>query len=118
MQVRFDGYGGSSVLTNFPALLRLGDAIDGFSYADLSEAVGVRKASIHYHFPTKAALSAALMDRYHETIAAHCQDIARSNETAASRLLGLIDLYRAALSDGKTLCLLAMARSELWFMVM
>jgi TetR/AcrR family transcriptional regulator, transcriptional repressor for nem operon len=30
---------------------------DRFSYADLTEAIGIRKASIHYHFPTKANLS-------------------------------------------------------------
>ena len=33
----------------------------GFSYADLAEAVGIRKASIHHHFPTKVDLGAALV---------------------------------------------------------
>lgn len=32
-----------------------------FSYADISEAVGIRKASIHYHFPSKAALVIAVL---------------------------------------------------------
>lgn len=36
----------------------------GFSYADLSEAVGIRKASIHHHFPTKVDLGAALVAAY------------------------------------------------------
>lgn len=35
-----------------------------FSYADLSERVGIRKASIHHHFPTKEALGNALIDSY------------------------------------------------------
>ena len=35
-----------------------------FSYADLSERVGIRKASIHHHFPTKAELGGALIDGY------------------------------------------------------
>ena len=38
---------------------------DGFSYADLAKEVGIRKASIHYHFPTKDALTISLMVRYH-----------------------------------------------------
>ncbi|GFE48368.1 TetR family transcriptional regulator [Roseobacter cerasinus] len=78
---------------------------DGFSYADLAEAVGIRKASIHYHFPTKAILSAALMDRYHSTIEELCQAIAAEHDTAGGRILGLINLYRDALGGGKTLCL-------------
>ncbi|WP_298856050.1 TetR/AcrR family transcriptional regulator [uncultured Ruegeria sp.] len=78
---------------------------DGFSYADLAEAVGIRKASIHYHFPTKAALSAALMDRYSLTLEAECNRIRVEHKTGAEQLLALIDLYRDALNDGKTLCL-------------
>ncbi len=78
---------------------------DGFSYADLAEAVGIRKASIHYHFPTKAGLSAALMDRYQETMSQMCNAIEAQNDRAAGRLLGLIALYQSALNDGQTLCL-------------
>jgi AcrR family transcriptional regulator len=29
---------------------------NGFSYADIAEAVGISKPSIHHHFPSKAAL--------------------------------------------------------------
>ncbi|WP_257998927.1 TetR/AcrR family transcriptional regulator [Fischerella thermalis] len=28
--------------------------VNAMSYQDISEAVGIRKASIHYHFPSKA----------------------------------------------------------------
>ena len=78
---------------------------DGFSYADLANDVGIRKASIHYHFPTKAALSAALMTRYHTELTGRCVEIEETCETAGARMRALIALYRAALNDGKTLCL-------------
>lgn len=78
---------------------------DGFSYADLAQTVGIRKASIHYHFPTKAALSAALMDRYRKDLQTECQRIEAACPTGGDRLRALIALYRAALHDGKTLCL-------------
>ena len=78
---------------------------DGFSYADLSEAVGIRKASIHYHFPTKAALSSALFERYHAELESRCSEIEQRNETAAGRLLDLIALYREALDGGNMVCL-------------
>ena len=35
-----------------------------FSYADIAETVKIRKASIHYHFPTKAGLVAAVLRRH------------------------------------------------------
>ena len=43
---------------------------DGFSYADLSAQVGIRKASIHYHFPTKSDLLTAIMARYSQEVLA------------------------------------------------
>ena len=78
---------------------------DGFSYADLAEAIGIRKASIHYHFPTKAALSEELIDRYRDRIMACCTTFAATHETGAGRLLALIGLYREALGSGTSLCL-------------
>ena len=37
-----------------------------FSYQDISDALGIRKASIHYHFPSKTDLGIAVVDRYIE----------------------------------------------------
>src|ERR1700688_4944489 len=37
---------------------------NGFSYADIAAQLGVTKASLHYHFPTKAELGRALIERY------------------------------------------------------
>lgn len=78
---------------------------DGFSYADLAEAIGIRKASIHYHFPTKSNLSENLMVRYHEMVERTCARIDVEHATASARLSALIDFYRSALNDGETLCL-------------
>jgi TetR/AcrR family transcriptional repressor of nem operon len=39
---------------------------NGFSYADISEVVGIRKASIHHHFPIKVDLVRELVKRYRE----------------------------------------------------
>src|SRR5258708_39377854 len=37
-----------------------------FSYADISEAVEIKKPSIHHHFPTKAGLAAAVLRAHRE----------------------------------------------------
>lgn len=79
--------------------------IDGFSYADLSREVGIRKASIHYHFPTKADLLSALMERYATRVLAELEHIRTTHPTRAAQLQAFVALYRTALQDGDTLCL-------------
>ena len=47
-----------------------------FSYQDLSQRLGITKASIHHHFPAKEDLGVALCDRFieqHAGIAAECE---------------------------------------------
>lgn len=78
---------------------------DGFSFGDLAQAAGIRKASIHYHFATKAVLSAALMDRYHAAVEQVCVDIETTHDRAVDRLAALVSFYRNALGGGETLCL-------------
>lgn len=61
----------SELLTYAEGLVRR-RGYSGFSYADLSERVGIRKASIHYYFPTKEVLVATVLqtyrDRYHRAL--------------------------------------------------
>lgn len=49
-----------------------------FSYADISKQVGIRKASIHYHFPSKDELVRELVKRYREGMVRACDRIAQS----------------------------------------
>lgn len=78
---------------------------DGFSYADMAAAIGIRKASIHYHFPTKANLAEALIERYQSGLQQRLAEVDAVHATAGARLEALIALYRAALRDGQTVCL-------------
>lgn len=78
---------------------------DGFSYADLADSVGIRKASIHYHYPTKGDLSLALIGRYRQVFLDRLAQITARDTSAAARLLAYLDLYRHALDGGRSLCL-------------
>src|SRR6188768_3676076 len=49
---------------------------NGFSYADIAEALDVTKASLHYHFPSKADLGRRLIERYEKTFLAALKGIA------------------------------------------
>lgn len=78
--------------------------IDGFSYADLAAEVGIRKASIHYHFPTKADLSVAMLQRYRAEME-RLRDETAESAPAAERLAAIVARYREALGGGERLCL-------------
>jgi TetR/AcrR family transcriptional repressor of nem operon len=48
--------------------IRLG-GFSGFSFRELAADVGVKSSSVHYHFPTKEALGAAVAHRYTDRLA-------------------------------------------------
>jgi TetR/AcrR family transcriptional regulator, transcriptional repressor for nem operon len=78
---------------------------DGFSYADLAVAVGIRKASIHHHFPTKADLALALIERYSTNFFATLDQITIAHPTGGARLKAYVSACRDALDEGNRLCL-------------
>jgi TetR/AcrR family transcriptional regulator, transcriptional repressor for nem operon len=78
---------------------------DGFSYADLSREVGIRKASIHHHFPTKADLALALVQRYRHGFFEALDEITTRFTTGRERMDAYIAAYRHGLSGGETICL-------------
>ncbi|ACK50309.1 transcriptional regulator, TetR family [Methylocella silvestris BL2] len=66
---------------------------NGFSYADLASAVGVRTASIHYYFPSKTDLGVALIASYDQRYDAAMAQIVRSTEDGVRRIRAYADLY-------------------------
>lgn len=41
---------------------------NGFSYQDIADELGIRKASLHYHFPSKAELGTAVIEAHRQTV--------------------------------------------------
>lgn len=78
---------------------------NGFSFADMARDVGIRKASIHYHFPTKADLALQLIDRYAAQFESALSEIDANNAAAADKLRDYQGVYRDALAGGSQLCL-------------
>lgn len=89
----------STLLTEAESLVRT-MGYSAFSYADLSERVGIRKASIHHHFPTKEALGNALIDGYLERFTAQLDALTSSGGNARSKLLAYGDFFAGSLEDG------------------
>src|ERR1041384_5544610 len=42
---------------------------NGFSFREIAADVGVKSSSVHYHFPTKEKLAAAVVHRYTDEVA-------------------------------------------------
>src|SRR5204863_9919365 len=55
---------------------------NGFSYADVSQELGITKASLHHHFESKAELGRALIARYSENFSTALAAIDRGAEDA------------------------------------
>lgn len=80
------------------------------SFRDVANDVGVKSASIHYHFPQKSDLGEQLLERYSEQFQAALDAIEQSSpRDAITRFLGL---YDSAFSVGKSICLCAILSAE------
>ncbi|MEM6971546.1 MAG: TetR/AcrR family transcriptional regulator [Pseudomonadota bacterium] len=74
----------------------------GFSFREVASAVGIKSASVHYHFPAKPDLAAAVARRYRERFAQAVQDAERSG---TARIVAWRALFLKALQRDGLMCL-------------
>jgi TetR/AcrR family transcriptional repressor of nem operon len=84
---------------------------NGFSYADVATELSVTKASLHYHFPSKAELGESLIDRYSERFARALDEIDAELDTPGVKLDAYAGLYAEVLRDQR-MCLCGMLAAE------
>ena len=84
---------------------------NGFSYADIAGALTVTKASIHYHFPTKAELGTRLVTRYERAFLAALAEIDRTAGDAREKLARYVKIYGDVLRNNR-MCLCGMLAAE------
>lgn len=82
---------------------RIRDAgYNGFSFREIAEEIGVKSASVHYHFPTKGALAAAVAHRYTERFLLSVDaEVASGSGAVEAWVAG----FRRALKDDGKMCL-------------
>lgn len=95
-------------------VLIMNGGYNGFSYADIAETVGIRKASIHHHFPSKVDLVRTLVKRYREDAEAGFNGL----EQRVSEPLELLKVYaghwaRCIEDASRPFCVCALLASEL-----
>lgn len=77
----------------------------GLNFRDLAKDVGIKAASIHYYFPGKADLGAALARRYREDAAAALEALSDATPDPIECLRRYPDTFRAALQNDNRMCL-------------
>ena len=85
---------------------------EAVSYRDLAADVGIKAASVHYHFPQKALLGAAVVDRYSDKLLATLGRVDLTQATVEDHLQRLCDCYRLAVQNDGMICLGCMLGAE------
>jgi TetR/AcrR family transcriptional regulator, transcriptional repressor for nem operon len=84
---------------------------NGFSYADIASALTLTKASLHYHFPTKAQLGTRLIERYEAGFLKALEEIDRTTPDARDKLRRYAKIYADVLRNNR-MCLCGMLAAE------
>ncbi len=85
---------------------------NNFSFREIAKAVDVKSSSVHYHFPTKDDLGAAVVRRYTDRFLDALSD-PESVESSESAIADYIGLYRNALVDDGLMCLCGIMGAEI-----
>lgn len=85
---------------------------NALSFRDLAAEVGIKSASVHYHFPTKGDLGAALARRYTEDGETYLASLDAHYPDPRSRMQQYTDIFRAALVNDNRMCLWGIMAAE------
>jgi len=73
----------------------------GFSFQDIADQVGIRKASLYHHFPTKEALAVEVLREAQRAFEVWSAGL---RGTPQEQLAAYVQMYRKALRAGQAMC--------------
>ena len=83
---------------------------NGFSYKDIAGDVGIRKASIHHHFPSKADLGAAFVNRYVHRFRQWRERV--NHLPVDQKLAAFLELFKHVSDNAEKICPMGMLTAE------
>ena len=86
--------------------------LTGLNYRDLAATVGIKSASIHYHFPNKVDLGVAVAKRYWEDTAADLEDLSAETPDPIRCLHRYPEIFRRSLESDNRMCLCSFMAAE------
>ncbi len=87
---------------------------NGFSYADIASVVGIRKASIHHHFPSKVDLVKALVVQHRKATEEGIENLQQAIPDPLEQLRAYIKYWEKCIEDvSAPFCVCALLAGEL-----
>jgi TetR/AcrR family transcriptional regulator, transcriptional repressor for nem operon len=86
---------------------------NAFSYQHLSDTIGIKKASIHYHFPTKDHLGKAVVERYRESFKLWKKKLEDENTKELDKLDAFFATYKNIVIQTDKICMPGILGAEL-----
>ncbi len=94
--------------------LMINRGYSAFSYADISESIGIRKASIHHHFPTKAGLAIAVLKDHRKLLLEGTKLLEQQIKNPLARIQAYVQHWEGCIRDhSMTFCVAALLGAEL-----
>jgi TetR/AcrR family transcriptional repressor of nem operon len=94
--------------------LIISSGYNGFSYADIAKVVGVRNATIHHHFPTKAELVRMLVADYRREAQLGLAELGRHVPEPGAQLRAYVGYWQACIADGSApFCICALLAAQI-----
>ncbi|NJJ38359.1 TetR/AcrR family transcriptional regulator [Paenibacillus apii] len=104
----------SDHIMNVANRLILEKGYSAFSYADVAAEIGIQKASIHYHFPSKANLVQNVVRRYRQEVRANLAKLDSMTDDPRVKLERYLSYWESCLrSKAIDMCLCALLASEI-----
>lgn len=85
---------------------------NALSFRELAKEVGVKSASIHYHFPTKGDLGAALARRYTDDAIDIFDGFLEASRDVKTCIRKYTSVFRSALLNNNRMCLCGIMAAE------
>jgi len=85
---------------------------NGFSFREIADHVGIKSASVHYHFPTKGQLGKALLDRFRNQFQTVFNTVDEEAANPRSKIERYVEAFLDPLKAADRSCLGAMLAAD------
>ncbi|MEM9773358.1 MAG: TetR/AcrR family transcriptional regulator [Chloroflexota bacterium] len=86
---------------------------NGFSFREIAAEIGIRSASVHYHFPSKEDLALAVANRYKQNFFEALGDPAPDGGNTKSQLAHYGQVFQDSFKASRSACLCGMLSNEI-----
>ncbi|GJM17614.1 MAG: TetR family transcriptional regulator [Thermodesulfobacteriota bacterium] len=86
---------------------------NAFSYGDISKLIGIRTASIHYHYPSKYDLGKSVMERYRLMHKSAINKIDAESDSPLKKLQAFAELFTCTMGNDYKMCPCGMLTTDI-----